>query len=661
MFSLMLIAISALVPANGADLSAEFAHEAVLDTYEKMKLFWTVNWENKTVSFAVEAATTGWVGFGISSGNGNMAGSDMVIGWVKDSKGYLTDRFADNQSCPPLDKENNYNFTGFEESEGKTVLRFCRKFDTCDPRDRKIEEGTTKVVFAYHAEDPTSEDDMKKHTFRGAKSILLLNNMDKKQVNETGWQQFYVTNRNVTIPKERTTYWCSLIQLPEFKSKHHITKFEPYVTPGNEGIVHHLLVYECHGNFSNASLYGSGFDCSVPNMPLRSCYDYSVVAAWAVGGTAFYYPPKAGYPVGTSNSTRTFFLELHYDNPDAIEGRKDSSGIRFYYTSHLREYDAGIMCVGERISKFAIIPPKQESWLTVGYCPKECYQEDLQATKLPEKGIKVFAALLHTHLQGRATWTKHVRNGVELPEIARDDHYDFNFQDIQVLREEAHIKPGDDLIHFCKYETMDRDTLVQASVISGPSKKAVGFFTAVTPLSISISSDCNKNMPSLISLYMVHDRVTDNVLLLHLQAGFSTTQEMCLNYMFYYPRMVNATAYCSSSLRKPVYDFIKERFPSLKESKWSNPLIGANISWTKELVSDLRKRFDEAETFLSYCRARPNNYTYPIPKITKPLPPRQSNCRGRSTTPAPPVGDAFLVTTSYSTAISLLISYLVLM
>ena len=55
-------------------------------------------------------------------------------------------------------------------------------------------------------------------------------------------------------------------------------------------------------------------------------------------------------------------------------GRKDSSGVRFYYTSHLREYDAGIMSVGESISRFAIIPPKQESWLTVGYCPKECYQ-----------------------------------------------------------------------------------------------------------------------------------------------------------------------------------------------------------------------------------------------------------------------------------------------
>ena len=40
-------------------------------------------------------------------------------------------------------------------------------------------------------------DDIKHHTFRGSRSILLLNNLDKKQVNETGWRQFIVQNRNV--------------------------------------------------------------------------------------------------------------------------------------------------------------------------------------------------------------------------------------------------------------------------------------------------------------------------------------------------------------------------------------------------------------------------------------------------------------------------------
>ncbi|KAL9952240.1 hypothetical protein ACROYT_G039463 [Oculina patagonica] len=224
MFYSFVVIFSALISASAADLSSEFAHHAVLDPAELMKLYWTVDWDKETVSFAVEAATTGWVGFGFSSGNGKMAGSDVVIGWVKDSKGYLTDRFADAEKLPPLDKENNYVLTGFEESDQKTVLRFNRKFDTCDPRDRKIKQGTTKVVFAFHTEDPKSDDDIKYHTFRGSRSILLLNNMDEKDVDETGWKSFVMVNKNITIPKKRTTYWCSLIKAPKITTKHHITK-----------------------------------------------------------------------------------------------------------------------------------------------------------------------------------------------------------------------------------------------------------------------------------------------------------------------------------------------------------------------------------------------------------------------------------------------------
>lgn len=90
MYLSVLVVLSVLVSARAAVLSSEYAHYAALDPKELMKLYWTVDWDKETVSFAVEAATTGWVGFGISSGNGKMVGSDMVIGWVKDSKGYLT-------------------------------------------------------------------------------------------------------------------------------------------------------------------------------------------------------------------------------------------------------------------------------------------------------------------------------------------------------------------------------------------------------------------------------------------------------------------------------------------------------------------------------------------------------------------------------------------
>ena len=98
--SLVVVVFSAWFSTSAADLSSEFAHHAVLDPGELMKLYWTVDWEKETVSFAVEAATTGWVGFGFSSGNGGMVGSDVVIGWVKDSEGYLTvsvDVFIDTE------------------------------------------------------------------------------------------------------------------------------------------------------------------------------------------------------------------------------------------------------------------------------------------------------------------------------------------------------------------------------------------------------------------------------------------------------------------------------------------------------------------------------------------------------------------------------------
>lgn len=55
------------------------------------------------------------------------------------------------------------------------------------------------MVFAYHTEDPASENDIEQHTFRGSRSILLLNNVDKKRINEEGWGNFVLQARNVSL------------------------------------------------------------------------------------------------------------------------------------------------------------------------------------------------------------------------------------------------------------------------------------------------------------------------------------------------------------------------------------------------------------------------------------------------------------------------------
>ena len=51
---------------------------------------------------------------------------------------------------------------------------------------------------------------------------------------------------------------------------------------------------------------------------------------------------------------------------------------------------------------------------------------------------------------------RHIRNGIELPVILEDNHYDFNFQASQVPRMETIVYPGDHLLLECDYDTASR-------------------------------------------------------------------------------------------------------------------------------------------------------------------------------------------------------------
>ena len=60
-------------------------------------------------------------------------------------------------------------------------------------------------------------------------------------------------------------------------------QFEPVFKPGNEGVVHHILLYECFDEIP-ANWHSHGAECYTPNMPdiLQRCK--TIMMAWAVGG-----------------------------------------------------------------------------------------------------------------------------------------------------------------------------------------------------------------------------------------------------------------------------------------------------------------------------------------------------------------------------------------
>lgn len=56
-------------------------------------------------------------------------------------------------------------------------------------------------------------------------------------------------------------------------------------------------------------------------------------------------------------------------------GIRDTSGIRLYYTSHLRKYDMGVLELGISVFPIHFIPPGAEAFLSYGLCKTEKFEE----------------------------------------------------------------------------------------------------------------------------------------------------------------------------------------------------------------------------------------------------------------------------------------------
>jgi dopamine beta-monooxygenase len=224
-------------------------------------------------------------------------------------------------------------------------------------------------------------------------------------------------------------------------------------------------------------------------------------------------------------------LEIHYDNQKLRKDIVDSSGIRIYHTTadKLRQYDAGIMEVGLEYNEKNSIPPKMDKFLLTGYCMSEC-----TSVGLPNpSGINVFASQLHTHLTGRKVWTRIVRRNKTIQTLNSDVHYSPMFQEIRILPEPIRVLPGDAILNTCEFNTVKRDRMTLG--------------------------------------------------------GYAITDEMCVNYIHYYP--VSKIEVCKSSIKE---EFLQGFFNKLKQIDFSDTSNNASIAENFNAIrwTPLTSRFD---------------------------------------------------------------------
>uniref|UniRef100_A0A3P8WJ24 Dopamine beta-hydroxylase n=1 Tax=Cynoglossus semilaevis TaxID=244447 RepID=A0A3P8WJ24_CYNSE len=567
--ALLMVIMVASYPAPKASIPLPplpMPYQVSLDPRGELQLAWNISDANQEVYIRLTA--TAKLKYGVVLGmsdRGELTNADLVVLWDSGAKTYFGDAWSDANGQVSLDRQQDYELLEAKQNPDGIQLLFKRPFSTCDPRDYLIEEGTVDIIYGVLDQPLASLEQLNLFSIHtGMLSITMLQYGIPPTQMPPDTKFLDVAAPNVTIPSQETTYWCFNQQLPADMPKNHILMFESAITPGNEDIVHHIEVFECLPGIADVPQNSGACDDIMAAPKLNFCSP--VLATWAKGAEPFYFPPDVGMPIGGPGSSKILRMEIHYHNPLLMSGRRDSSGIRLYYTPSLRRYDAGVMELGLVYTPLMAIPPKQHNFYLRGYCTPKCTE-----AALPKEGILIFASQLHAHLAGRALRTVLVRGGKE----------------VEVVKEDK---------HFSTYYHLNNLSLFLP--------------IALCPV-----------------------------------GGNGFMDEMCVNFIYYYPRI--ELEVCKSNVDP---ESLQKYFSSMNRFQGNDQCACSNVSvkeqysqvhWDKFSVEELNYLYKTAPIYEQCTKSNgellPGDWEkQPIPKVTTVLPQPHYPCEGRAASNCPP-------------------------
>ncbi|PNH09878.1 Dopamine beta-hydroxylase [Tetrabaena socialis] len=436
-----------LADARASTCHAHFSlsdYPSCIQATPNVTLHWAVSSDSITWGVDVDGEWS-WVGVGLSEGG--MLGADLAVASQADESGLgssgwgALDMWSAGFELPTVDSQQNVVLVSAERSSGSTRVAMRRPIIACDPQDRTVQNDTRQTVvyafgagrFVYHGPE-----------HRGSQELVLLPAprpaLDPALADVT-LQVLEMRMPPYAVPTAYTAYTCVNLELPNDK-KYHIYKYEPIID--NVRVVHHFVAWACTSKPTKA--LGAPYDCLRTDKGMECAQFYM---SWAPGSGAITSPPEAAQAFGWGS--KVFFgLQVHYSNPEGLEGQTDSSGFRVYYSDVLKQYDMGLMTIG---TDNIAVPAGAESWSTKpNKCPGSCTQQ-----LAPAAGLTLVDSFYHMHQLGKRMITRHIRNGVELEPLGRRDYFDFNYQSTSnIPASTRQLLPGDELITTCTYTGINR-------------------------------------------------------------------------------------------------------------------------------------------------------------------------------------------------------------
>ena len=277
-----------------------------------------------------------------------------------------------------------------------------------------------------------------------------------------------VRAQNYLIRATETQYTCFTVSVLPAGERIYVTGFAPAIDPTDPAAnhIHHYVV----------SIADPG-----EQVGTRRCRGWpgNPILAWTLGMPPLIFPEDVSMALGGEEET-LLTLQVHYHNPQGIEGIIDTNGIEVLYTTEPRPIEAGMLTIG---SVFDIEVPNGS---TVDFAAPRCTAAD--TAKIGP--INVFASWLHAHEIAKTLWTNHYRDGKLLGDLNREEHFEFETQ--RFVAGDWQVLPGDELEVHCDYENQTGETV---------------------------------------------------------RGGAASSEEMCLNFMLYYPS--TSYEFCGGRIENP--------------------------------------------------------------------------------------------------------------
>jgi hypothetical protein len=170
------------------------------------------------------------------------------------------------------------------------------------------------------------------------------------------------------------------------------------------------------------------------------------ITGWGPGEAPYRLPENVGFPFGPGIFS-SFQLEVHYNNVDHDADIVDDFGFEFFYTETPREIEAGVLVLGDPQVNMEPNPVGDGLVEATFHCSGGCSK-----WVLPQP-VTVFREFLHMHNAGISTHTQLIRDD-QVEQTAVINYFDFMQTGAPPMQQKPFtVLPGDAFKTSCIYNS----------------------------------------------------------------------------------------------------------------------------------------------------------------------------------------------------------------